>query len=149
MSKPVSDWDEDYILSLPKENDEFDRKGARLLDTKAGAKEDEILNELAKQLSAFANTGGGQIVYGVEDDGTIGLGGVSIDMKPGGTKEWLERKIPGLTEFEIVGFAVHEFVPKSSSSRIAQGKALYVVEVPDSDSAPHQSVRDKKWGCRR
>jgi len=112
MSKPVSDWDEDYILSLPKENDEFDRKGARLLDTKAGADENDVLNELAKQLSAFANTGGGQIIYGVEDDGTIGLGGVSVDMKPGGTKEWLERKIPVLTEYEIDGFAVYEFSTK-------------------------------------
>jgi schlafen family protein len=148
MSKPVSEWDEDYILSLSKENDEFDRKSARSLDVKAGADENDVLNELAKQLSAFANTGGGQIIYGVEDDGTIGLGGVSVDMKPGGTKEWLERKIPGLTEYELAGFGVHEFEPKSSGSQIASGKALYVVDVPDSEGAPHQSVRDKKYYIR-
>jgi len=47
MSKPVIEWDEDYILSLP-ENDEFERKGAMLLDLKAGANEDDVLNELTK-----------------------------------------------------------------------------------------------------
>ena len=67
MSKPVSEWDEAYILSLPKENNEFERKGSKKRDlTLPGVDENEVLNELAKQLSAFANTGGGRIIYGVK-----------------------------------------------------------------------------------
>jgi hypothetical protein len=147
MSRPVSEWDEAYILSLP-ENDEFERKGAMLLDLKAGADENAVLDELAKQLSAFANTGGGRIIYGIERDGSIKCGGVSTDIKPGGTKEWLERKIPSLTEYEIVGFSVDEFTPSSQESHIAPGKALYVITVPDSERAPHQSVRNKKYYIR-
>jgi hypothetical protein len=29
MLKPVSEWDEAYILSLPKENNEVERKGSQ------------------------------------------------------------------------------------------------------------------------
>ena len=148
MSKPVSEWDEDYILSLPKENNEIERKGTRKLDLKAGADIDDVLDELAKQLSAFANTGGGKIIYGLKDDGTVDNGGVSTEIKSGGTKEWLERRIPEITEYEILGFSVHEREPKTSDSQIRAGKALYVVEVPDSDRAPHQSKRDMKYYIR-
>lgn len=147
MLKPVSEWDEAYILSLPKENDKFDRKGALKLDLIAGANPDAVLDELAKQLSAFANMGGGQIIYGLKDDGTVDSGGVSTQVK-NGTKEWLERQIPGLTEYEIPGFVVHEFGPKGRGSQIQAGKALYVVDVPDSDRAPHQSTRDRKYYVR-
>ena len=55
-----------HILSLPKENNEFERKGSKKLDlTLPGVNENDVLNDLAKQLSAFANTGGGKIIYGV------------------------------------------------------------------------------------
>jgi hypothetical protein len=148
MSKPLSEWDEGYILSLPKENDEIERKGSKKLDLTAGANENDVLDELAKQLSAFANTGGGRLIYGLKDDGTVDSGGVSTQIKRGGTKEWLERQIPGLTEYEILGFGVHEFERKSVDSQIQAGKALYVVDVPDSDRAPHQSKRDMKYYVR-
>jgi len=149
MSKPVSEWDEAYILSLPSESNEFERKGANLLDlTISGVNYDKVADELAKQLSAFANTGGGKIIYGLKDDGTVDGGGISTQIKSGGTKEWFERRIPDLTEYEIVGFNVHEFGPNTAASQIQKGKALYVVDVPDSDRAPHQSKRDMKYYVR-
>ena len=149
MAKPVSEWDEAYILSLPKESDEFERKGSKLLDlTVTGVTSDKVADELAKQLSAFANSGGGKIIYGLKDDGAVDLGGVSTKIKDCGTKDWLEQRIPALTEYEIIGFSVHEFGPIASSSQIDPGKALYVVDVPDSDRAPHQSRRDHKYYVR-
>ena len=148
MLRPVSDWDEAYILSLPKENVNLERKGTRKLDLTAEANEDDVLAELAKQLSAFANTGGGKIIYGLKDDGTIDSGGVSTQVKKGGTKEWLERQIAVLTAYEIVGVCVYEFESKAADSQIAPGKALYVIDVPDSDRAPHQSTRDSKYYVR-
>ena len=151
MTKPASEWIEDDVLSLPAgENDTFERKGARLLDLKlAGVKEDLVLNELAKQLSAFANTGGGRIAYGVKDDGTVDSGGIDRSVKGRqSTKEWLEDVIPTLTDFEIVGFNVYEILPKGTGSALASDKSLYVVDVPDSDRAPHQSTRDYKYYVR-
>ena len=108
MPNPIRNWTEDDVLALPAgENDSFERKGSRLLDLKlSGVKEDDVLNEFAKQLSAFSNTGGGQIIYGVANNGTVDGGGVALSVKGRqSTKEWLEDVIPKLTEFEIIGIA--------------------------------------------
>src|SRR5262249_34675564 len=64
------------------------------------------------------------------------------------TKEWLEDLIPTLTEYEIVGVNVYEILEGSQSSTIAAGKALYVVDIPDSERAPHQSKRDGRYYVR-
>jgi hypothetical protein len=112
---------------LPKENNEFERKGSRKLDLSVpGVNEDEVLNELSKQLSAFANTGGGRIIYGLANDGSID-GGVSTTIKKGGTKEWLERQVAAVTDYEILGANIFEIMPSSSDSKIEAGKALYAL----------------------
>jgi len=119
MPNPIRNWTEDDVLALPAgENDSFERKGSRLLDLKlSGVKEDDVLNEFAKQLSAFSNTGGGQIIYGVANNGTVDGGGVALSVKGRqSTKEWLEDVIPKLTEFEIIGFNVYDIGPKSGTS---------------------------------
>lgn len=147
------DWsDEEYILSLPAdENDKFERKGTRSLDlTVAGVKDGEVRAELAKQLSAFANTGGGRIIYGLANDGSVEMGGVSQSIRGRqSTKDWLENVIAQLTDPEIIGVRVIPVLPKNSErSKIEPGKALYVIEVPDSDRAPHQSVSDRRYYVR-
>lgn len=150
MRKPVKEWDEDDVLSLPREDDTFERKGAMLLDLNLPrVDENAVRDELAKQLSAFANTGGGEIIYGVTNDGKIDFGGISRSVKgrqP--TKEWLEDLIPILTELEVLGVNVYEIPRQSENSKIAEGKAIFVVDVPDSDRAPHQSRRDWRYYVR-
>jgi hypothetical protein len=138
-------WTEDDVLSLPLgQNDTFERKGARLLDlTIPTVDENHVLSELAKQLCAFANTGGGRIIYGMKNAGDVDNGGVARSVKGNrSTKEWLEDVIPVLTDCEIIGCNVYEITPKPSNSAIARDKSLYVVDVPESDRAPHQSKRD-------
>jgi hypothetical protein len=152
MKTHVSEWTEEIVLSLPPhENDTFERKGAALLDlTHPRANEGEILNELAKQLSAFANTGGGQIIYGLDNTGAVDNGGIARSVRGRqSTKEWLENIIPTLTDFEILGFNVYEILPKSTgSSQLDSNKSIYVIDVPDSERAPHQSKRDHKYYVR-
>jgi hypothetical protein len=143
MPKPIEAWDEDDVLALPRgENDTFERIGSRLLDfTIAGVTQD--------QLSAFANTGGGRIFYGVGDDGTVEGGGVTRLIRGRQTgKDWLETVAPSVVEYEIVGVNVYEVLPKAAGSVIARDKALYIVDIPDSDRAPHQSKRDSKYFVR-
>jgi hypothetical protein len=151
MPKPISDWEEDDVLALsPCENDRFERKGTQLLDlTIPNVKVDAVLNELAKQLSAFANMGGGLIIYGVTDAGAVSNGGIARVIRGNrSTKEWLEDVIPTLTDYEITGFNVYEIRPKLSGSAISPDKSLFVVDVPDSDRAPHQSKRDHWYYVR-
>src|SRR5581483_2547281 len=146
--KAANDWNEDDVWALPPdENDAFERKGAQLLDLTSGADQNKVLDELSKQLSAFSNTGGGQIVYGVTDNGEVDNGGIARTVK-GNTKAWLEDVIPILTDFEIVGCNVYEIQPKASGSKLAPGKSIYVVDIPDSDRAPHQATRDRKYYVR-
>lgn len=150
MAKSFPKWTEKYILALPSESDSFERKGTHLLDiTLSTVKEAAVRQELAKQLSAFANTGGGAIIYGLTNDGEIDKGGVSTRAKGNQPmKEWLEDIIPILTDYEITGVNALEIGPKGKRSRIEKGKALYVVEVPGSDRAPHQSNIDQKYYVR-
>lgn len=49
-----------HLFSALKENQYFDRKSAR--------KDDK---EIAKHISAFANSAGGKLVIGIEDDGEV------------------------------------------------------------------------------
>lgn len=149
MAKPIEQWDENDILGLPPgENDTFERKGSMLLDLSIpGVNENDVLNELAKQVSAFANTGGGRIFYGVTDDGRVDNGGIATSVK-GKTKQWLEDVVRAQTEFEILGYNVYEVLPLQNGTSITAGKALYIVDIPDSDRAPHQSRRDFKYYIR-
>src|SRR5687768_2157129 len=121
-------WSEADVLSLPAgEHDYFDRKSGRLLASP------DFREKLAKALSAFANSGGGHIVIGVEDDGTFT--GVTPLRGRTPTREWLEQVIPNLVSFPLEDFRVHEVVP-SVPSTIPGGMVLLVVDVGDSVLAP-------------
>jgi hypothetical protein len=152
--KPTAEWDEAYVLSLPSgEFDWVEFKSSRLLDLLLPrVKEADVRNELSKQLSAFSNSGGGALVYGIADPVAgqplqVDGGGVSVDCKDKSTKEWLEDIIPNLVEFPITRFNVYPIGPSDAASGIAAGKAIFVIEIPDSEQAPHQAT-DRKYYAR-
>jgi hypothetical protein len=155
--KPVSEWNEEYLLSLPLgEFDWFEAKGRGALDlTLPSVKEDHVLEILAKEISAFANSGGGQLVFGLvnpsnaTDKWTVDDGGIATSVKgKTGTREWLEDVIPNLVEFPLTDFNVYAITPVGPQSQILPGRALYIVDIADSLSAPHQSRRDNKYYAR-
>src|SRR5215468_10385385 len=126
-------WTEESIEAIPREDNFIERKSSRLLDLVSGANRERVRDELAKQLSAFANAGGGAIILGVDNSGMID-GGIPLVLRGRQTtKEWLEDIIPDLTEPEIVGVQVIDVKRENTTSKIELGKAVYVVEVPDSD----------------
>ncbi len=145
--RPVREWDEEYILGLPiGEFDWFEAKGRKALDlTLPNVKESEILQPISKALAAFANSGGGALVYGVANaTSTTGQrfvddGGVATKSPKGDVREWLENVLPHLVEFPLTTFNVYAILPKSSTSQIQPGRALYVIDIPDSAHAPHQA----------
>ncbi len=153
--KPVSEWDEEYILSLPVgEFDWLEAKGRRSLDlTLAAVTENAVLETISKEVSAFANSGGGTLVYGLTDpepgetEWNVDDGGVDVMIKKNGTKEWLETVIPNQMEPPLEKFNVYAIPPSSPNTKIQQGRALFVVEVPDSPKAPHQA-KDYRYYSR-
>ena len=99
-----------------------------------------FLGNYSKQLSAFANGAGGRLFIGLDDRGTVD-GGVPIHLKSGGIRAWLEDVTPGAIDPPLTGFNVYEVRGDASPlSRIHEGHAVYVVEIPSSDGAPHQAL---------
>lgn len=141
-------WTEERVEALPKEDNTFERKASALFAA-VGSDVDHFRNELAKELSAFANSGGGSIILGADDKTGKIDGGLPLVAKGhAATKDYLEDIIPGLTDEKILGFNVIEIMRGNNKSSIAPGKAVFVIEVPDSDRAPHQSMRDQKYYVR-
>jgi hypothetical protein len=145
--KPTREWDVAYVLGLPGgEQDRLERKGTRALDINLDAVDpNRVRTELSVNVSAMANTGGGQIVYGLSDQGAIDAGGISKNIR-GGTKEWLEDIIPHAVEYSLKGFAVYELPEVAGFTHCDPGKAVFVIDVPDSDEAPHQALDGKYYG---
>lgn len=97
------------------------------------SKEPKKKEEIAKDVSAFANSDGGVIVYGIEEKDHKATSLSYIDGEVF-TKEWLEmviqdniqRRIDGLKIFPIRDGDIY--------------KTIYVVKIPRSNNAPHMSA---------
>ncbi|WP_316159684.1 ATP-binding protein [Bradyrhizobium sp. SZCCHNRI3042] len=133
--KPIADWDEAYLNSLiqvgEQESLTLDYKGSAAL-----AKGDKERNDLSKDVSAFANSAGGLLVYGIVEDKHVPIGidtGVDRSVI---TKEWLESVIKSRIQPVVDGLAIKQInLPTKGADRVA-----YVVEVPAATSrAPHQA----------
>jgi predicted HTH transcriptional regulator len=89
-------------------------------------------NEIAKDISAFANSDGGILIYGIVESNNLPVskdGGVDHGVY---TREWLEQVIssnitPRIDNIQIVP------IPLSASN------SIYCVDVPKSYRAPHQA----------
>jgi hypothetical protein len=130
-------WSESDLDALPAgEHDYFERKSGRLFD-----EEDNLRAALAKALSAFANSGGGHLILGVDDAGAPD--GVPSAKGRTSIRDWLEQTIPHLVEYPLVDFRVHR-VEASVPSRIPINRELIVIDVGNSALAPHQCIVNGK-----
>ena len=107
------------------------------LDFKAAgslSKEDKKKAEIAKDVSAFANSDGGVIVYGMEEQNHKAHSLSYIDGNIY-TKEWLEQVIQDNIQRRLEGL---EIFPIRKDGDIA--KSIYVVKIPRSSNTPHMSI---------
>ena len=131
---------------MPHEHDAQEFKSSPYMVDASGAIRGDFLDRLSKQLSSFANAGGGHLFLGIDDLGQID-GGLPCNLRANGTREWLEDVIPGLVDPPLKCFNVYEVCSTGSQSSIHAQRAVFVIEIPLSEDAPHQG-RDRRYYLR-
>ena len=111
----------------------LDFKEAESLDMK-----DKKKAEIAKDVSAFANSAGGYIVYGIKEENHVASSYSFINGSVY-TKEWLEQIVQSRIQRKIEGLKV---IPVRIDDEIK--KSIYVVKIPESSAAPHMTS-DKRF----
>jgi hypothetical protein len=129
------EWEEQDIETLIREQRQEDLQ-LEYKRSDALAKTDPKRTEISKDVSAMANSAGGVIVYGVDEqkarNGPIRLDdGIDQNEYP---TEWLEQVIDSRIQRRIEGVKVQ---PVRMSSN---GRHVYVVSVPQSNRAPHMAA---------
>lgn len=141
---PTTTYDKAYLESLIQdeicEDANLEYKGANAL-----GRDDSTKNEITKDISSFANAGGGRLIYGIAEHNEKERRHIPQKIEPvDATKisgEWLDQ-ICGLVQPRIAGLRIFSIIvgPKPSD-------VCYVVEIPMGDTA-HQA-RDRKYYRRR
>lgn len=133
-------WTESEVLLLSlDEHDYLERKAGALLIDKNFDK------DMAKAVSALANSGGGYLILGQQNDGIFD--GLPEKQGRTPTREWLEQKLPILVSYPLQDFRIHEVEPDAPTS-IPASRVIVVIEISDSHLAPHQSVKDNLYYYR-
>lgn len=131
------DWSqkrlEDMIANNAEESIHLDFKAAAAL-----GKEDSKKKEVCKDVSAFANSDGGVIIYGIAE---VDHKAHSFNYIDGNafTKEWLEQVIKDGIQQRIDGVRIH---PIRIDNDIK--KTIYIVDIPASDLAPHM-IKENRY----
>ncbi|TPG44149.1 helix-turn-helix domain-containing protein [Flavobacterium pectinovorum] len=121
----------DIISSKTEESINIDFKDARALSSENG-------KEISKDVSAFANSDGGMIFYGINEENHVASGLSFIDGDKY-NKEWLENKITTNIQQRIENLLI---IPVRFDNDIT--KTIYIVKIPKSGSSPHINA-DKKY----
>jgi hypothetical protein len=113
--------------------------------SEALAKTNEKKKELAKDISALANSAGGTIIYGIVEDRSthaadkLDAGTDQVEIPP----EWIEQIVDSRVHPKINGLRVFAIPLRDSD----QAKVAYIVEVPQGTTAHMAS--DNKYYKRR
>lgn len=129
---------EQYISDGIQENTHLDYKGADSLGKTDGKKK-----EISKDISAFANSDGGTIIYGVKEYDEKEKSHLPEKIDPINrvdfTKEWLEQVINSTVTPRIADIIITPI----NYGELKKNKVIYVVDIPKSNTA-HQA-NDKRY----
>lgn len=97
------------------------------------ARDSKSVLEMCKDVSAFANSAGGQIIYGVREEKTL----KSFELDDGASDdkinvEWVQQKLNSLIHPRMDGVRV-------ISITLPSGAETYVIDVPATTTGPHQA----------
>lgn len=120
------------IASRTEESINIDFKDARALPSGDG-------KEISKDVSAFANSDGGLIFYGINEENHVATGTSFVDGNKY-NKEWLENKITSNIQQRIQNLLI---IPVRFDNDIT--KTVYVVKIPKSPNSPHLNGDNKYY----
>lgn len=134
--RPTTEWDlsdlEALIQARVTESITIDYKRSEALN-------DKSKKEIAKDVSAFANSAGGKVVYGLVEENQIPVridAGVNPKIY---SREWLENVISSNISPRIDGLLIKEIF-------LSTGNVCYVIDIPAATSrAPHQCCPDHRY----
>ncbi|MEH2359270.1 AlbA family DNA-binding domain-containing protein [Nostoc sp.] len=141
MTTPLKEWSEETILSMIKdrvqESLELDYKECPAIFPLTDKKK----IELSKDVSAFANSAGGIIIYGIKENGHIPTE-IDTGFEPNAlSKERLEQIINSNIHPRINELLIKQIELVTTNP----GHVLYVVSIPQATTrAPHQAA-DKRY----
>jgi|GEM_PF-642640 Schlafen, AlbA_2 len=134
------EWDENDLLQMvntgAQESVDLEFKASGALQNT-----DTNKDEISKDVSAFANSAGGTLIYGMmEDKNTHLAAGLDAGSDPKvTTKEWLEQVINSKIQRRIDGVRIQQIALTTTNP----GRVAYVVYVPSSTRAAHQAANKK------
>ncbi len=130
-------YNQEYLANLIKNQKEeslnLEYKSSPSLDRKNQKK----LNEISKDVSAFANSDGGILIYGITEKEHLPESIDPIDRNLV-DREWLEQKIQDCIRPKIENVVIHPIVINEDPNKV-----VYLIEIPQSVTA-HQAT-DKKY----
>lgn len=131
---------EDVLTALPPgdEDSRWELKSASYLTPQ---KRSDLKSELGKQVSAFANSGGGYLVFGVSKERNLEPCEMAVGREP--MKDFLATMVEQSVEHPIRHFHIHQVGFAGDTSN-----AIFVVELEDSPAAPHQAKAEKIYYYR-
>jgi hypothetical protein len=138
--RDATEWDESDIGALiqnkVQESLTLDYKKSDAL-----GKVDRKKSELSKDVSAFANSAGGVILYGMEEDKHYPTG-IDEGFDPNDiSKEWIEQVVNSTVHPKIDGLRINQIPLRQCGT----DKVLYALSIPQATGrAPHQA-HDKRY----
>jgi disulfide oxidoreductase YuzD len=137
-NKEISEEDINNLINTgAEEYQQLEFKSAGALDFS-----DPKKKEIGKDISAFANSEGGVIIYGIEEDNHKASSITFVDGNKF-TKEWLGQVIDAQIQQNLSEYSI---IPIRFNSKIEQ--SVYVIQIPPSTNSPHMS-KDNKFYIRR
>lgn len=130
--RSLEEWNEDDLFQLVKDQ----VQEGLTLDYKRSdslARNNACMTELSKDVSAFANSAGGRIIYGIMEEGNIPAGLDNGSDPNVISREWIEQVISSRIRPRISGIKIKP-IP------LAAGGTAYVIDIPQATAfAPHQA----------
>ena len=98
--------------------------------------------EVAKDVSSFANTNGGFLIYGIDDDENQTIVGIESIVNNRNVVEWFNQAVSGNVMPDI-------FYKEPHCIKIPGGdRVLMIVEIPESSRKPHMLSDDHRYYIR-